>query len=84
MKDIADVFSEIIDKYIDFYMTEEEFNCVWGKVTKEMSRRYKKRGKELCESKEEIEYTIKWFDISKTKREVELENKLGEIKTKIQ
>ena len=42
MKDITDVFSEVIDKYIDFYMTKEEFNRAWKKVTKEMSHRYKK------------------------------------------
>ena len=54
MKDVTDVFSEVIHKYIDFYMTKEEFNRAWEKVTKEMSRRYKKRGKELCESKKEM------------------------------
>jgi len=84
MKDITDVFSEVIDKYIDFYMTKEEFNRAWEKVTKEMSRRYKKRGKELCESKEEIEYTIKWFDIGKTKREVELEKEVENLKSKLE
>lgn len=44
-------------------MTEEEFNRAWKKVTKEISHRYKKRGKELCESKEEINYCMKWFDV---------------------
>ena len=83
MKDITDVFSEVIDKHVDFYMTEEKFNRAWEKVTKEMSRRYKKRGKELCESKEEIDYYMKWFDIGKTKREVELEKELEEIKNKL-
>ena len=84
MKDINDVFSEVIDKYIDFNMTKEEFDIAWEKVTKEMSRRYKKRGKELCSSKKEIDYCMKWFDIGKTKREVELEKEVEKLKSKLE
>ena len=83
MKDINDVFSEVIDKYIDFNMTKEEFDVAWEKVTKEMSRRYKKRGKELCSSKEEIDDVIEWYNIGKTEREVELEKKVKELEEKI-
>ena len=83
MKDINDVFSEVIDKYIDFNMTKEEFDVAWEKVTKEMSRRYKKRGKKLCFSKEEIDDVIEWYNIGKTEREVELEKKVRELGEKI-
>lgn len=83
MRDIYDVFSDIISNYVDFYMTKKEFNEAWKKVTKEMSIRYKKRGKELCSSKEEIDYVIEWYDIDKTKREVKLEKKVKELEEKI-
>ncbi len=82
-KDILDVFSEVISKYVDFYMTEKEFNEAWEKVTKEMSCRYKKHGKELCSSKEEINEAIEWFYIGKTKREIKLEKKIKEFEEKI-
>lgn len=82
-KDILDVFSEVISKYVDFYMTEKEFNEAWEKVTKEMSRRYKKRGKDLCSSKEEINEAIEWFYIGKTKREIKLEEKIKKLEKKI-
>jgi len=82
-KDILDIFSEVVSKYVNFYMTEEEFNKAWIKVTKEMSRRYKKRGKELCSSKEEINEVIEWFYIGKTKREIKLEEKIKEFEEKI-
>lgn len=82
-KDILDVFSEVVSKYVDFYMTEKEFNEAWKKVTKEMSRRYKKRGKELCSSKEEINEAIEWFYIGKTKKEIKLEEKIKELEEKI-
>ena len=83
MKDIHDVFSELISKYIDFYMTKMEFEEAWKKIEKEMSRRYKTRGKELCSSKEEIDEIIEWFKIGKTKREEELENKIKELEETI-
>ena len=83
MKDIYDVFTEITSNYIDFYMTKKEFDEAWKKVTKEMSIRYKKRGKELCSSKEEINDVIEWYNIGKTEREVELEKKVKELEEKI-
>ena len=81
MKDIYDAFSEITSNHVDFYMTKKEFDEAWKKVTKEMSIRYKKRGKELCSSKEED--VIEWYNIGKTEREVELEKKLKELKENI-
>ena len=83
MKDIYDVFSEIISNYVDFYMTKKEFDEAWKKVTKEMSIKYKKRGKELCSSKKEIDDVIEWYNIGKTEREVELEKKVKELEEKI-
>ena len=83
MKDINDVFSEVISKHLDFYMTEKEFEEAWEKVTKEMARRYKTRGKELCSSEEEIRGVRDWFKIGKTKREEELEKKVEELEEKI-
>jgi len=83
MKNIYDAFSEIISNHINFYMTKKEFDEAWKKVTKEMSIRYKKRGKELCSSKEEIDDVIKWYNVGKTKKEVELENKVKELEEKI-
>ena len=83
MKDIYDAFSEITSNHIDFYMTKKEFDEAWKKVTKEMSIRYKKRGKELCSSKKEIDDVIEWYNIGKTKREVELEKKIKELEENI-
>ena len=83
MRDIYDVFTEIISNHVDFYMTKKEFGEAWKKVTKEMSIRYKKRGKELCSSKKEIDDVIEWFNIGKTEREVKLEKEVKELEEKI-
>jgi len=80
MKDIYDAFSDIISNHVDFYMTKKEFDEAWKKVTKEMSIRYKKRGKELCSSKSDV---IEWYNIGKTEREVELEKKVKELESEI-
>ena len=53
------------------------FDEAWKKVTKEMSIRYKKRGKELCSSKSDV---IEWYNIGKTEREEE--QKHEEVKLK--
>ena len=79
MKDIHDVFSEVISKHLDFYMAEKEFEEAWEKVTKEMARRYKVRGKGLCSSEEEIRGVRDWFKIGKTRREDELEKRVKEL-----
>ena len=79
MKDIYDVFSEVTSKYVDFYMNRIEFEEAWKNVTKEMFRRYKTRGKELCSSKKEIDEVMDWFKIGKTRREEELEKKVKEL-----
>ena len=64
-------------------MTKKEFDEAWKKITKEMSIRYKKRGKELCSSKEEINEVVEWYTIGKTEREVELEKKAKELEEKV-